>query len=233
MVTIKLYGDLKNFGSEFFVDVRTVSEALRALFYQLPGFKNHIRKGEYHVTVDGVEVNSETVHRSVNSSIHITPVVSGAGKGVLQTIVGVTLIVVGAVTANPAVIQAGVGLALGGVAQMLSKTPDSSVNSDNNDKMRSSSFSNLDNRQAQGTPVSLIYGTMMVGSQVLSQGIRSENRGESNETESSVVTVTVESRNLITPEPFVDGYNYDSENLTVKNRNYVTTYIEQTVEGNG
>ena len=60
--------------------------------------------------------------------LHIVPRVQGAGKngGIIQTVLGIVLIVVGAFTwysGGVSLVVAGVGMVAGGVAQMLTKPP--------------------------------------------------------------------------------------------------------------
>ena len=69
-------------------------------------------------------------------------------------------------------IGAGVGMMMGGIAMMLTKTP--KTNKDDGGSNNNTSFSNLDNTIAQGQPLPLCYGRMMIGSKVLSQGLMTE-----------------------------------------------------------
>ncbi|MGL5281781.1 MAG: hypothetical protein ACRC8W_08565, partial [Plesiomonas shigelloides] len=64
-------------------------------------------------------------------------------------------------------------MALGGVASLLTKTPTLQSRSTDNGK-ENTYFSNLDNTVAQGSFVPLLYGEMMTGSKVLSQGLSTE-----------------------------------------------------------
>uniref|UniRef100_UPI003857ACFC hypothetical protein n=1 Tax=Lactococcus lactis subsp. cremoris TaxID=1359 RepID=UPI003857ACFC len=55
------------------------------------------------------------------NEIRIVPVISGSKRGgILQTIIGAVMIVVGAYFGQGWLVQAGVGLVAGGVVQMLS-----------------------------------------------------------------------------------------------------------------
>ena len=80
MVTVRFYGDLKQFGTVFKLDIGSVPEAIRALVIQIPGLREHIEKGSYKVRVDGKYIGDEGVHSEVSSTLHLTPVVKGAGK---------------------------------------------------------------------------------------------------------------------------------------------------------
>jgi predicted phage tail protein len=67
---------------------------------------------------------------------------------------------------------AGLGLAIGGVAQLLTPTPKIAQGADNQDDPRKSySFSGIQNTSRAGTPVPIVYGETVVGSVVISAGI--------------------------------------------------------------
>ena len=247
MVTVRFYGDLKQFGTVFKLDIGSVPEAIRALVTQIPGLREHIEKGSYKVRVDGKYIGDEGVHSEVNSTLHLTPVVKGAGKngGLLQVVVGIVMIVA-AVFYPPlapyaaALISAGTGLVLGGVAQLLTKMPKAEGFKDSDD-LKSSSFSNLANMTAQGAPVPLIYGKMMVGSKVLSQGVRSVYSGSDGDGSGgsgpiqpgkNAFVVFMELRKKTKPVANDPKYRFDSTNPKVINRNFVTAFVKKdTTDG--
>lgn len=74
----------------------------------------------------------------------------------------------------------GASLALGGVAQMLAKTP-VTTNSKIGDEeaVKNSAFSNLENLSPQGRPVPLVYGEILTSGIIISQGIETFNKTES------------------------------------------------------
>lgn len=247
MVTVRFYGDLKQFGTVFKLDIGSVPEAIRALVTQIPGLREHIEKGSYKVRVDGKYIGDEGVHSEVSSTLHLTPVVKGAGKngGLLQVVVGIVMIVA-AVFYPPlapyaaAMISAGTGLVLGGVAQLLTKMPKAEGSKDSDD-LKSSSFSNLANMTAQGAPVPLIYGKMMVGSKVLSQGVRSVYSGSDGDGSGgsgpiqlgkNTFVVFGELRKKTKPVANDPKYRFDSTNPKVINRNFVTAFVKKdTTDG--
>ena len=244
MVTVRFYGDLKQFGTVFKLDIGSVPEAIRALVTQIPGLREHIEKGSYKVRVDGKYIGDEGVHSEVSSTLHLTPVVKGAGKngGLLQVVVGIVMIVA-AVFYPPlapyaaAMISAGTGLVLGGVAQLLTKMPKAEGFKDSDD-LKSSSFSNLANMTAQGAPVPLIYGKMMVGSKVLSQGVRSVYSGSDGDGSGPIQPgknsfgVFMELRKNTKPVANDPKYRFDSTNPKVINRNFVTAFVKKdTTDG--
>lgn len=179
---MRLYGDLKRFGREFVFDVATVGEVFRALCSQLPGFRQALAPNHYRVRVGKSYLQAEQLekgmgqHASADLVIHIVPMATGAksGWGIFGVVAGVALAVVGAFTANPYLMAVGFGLALGGVAMMLTPTPTMPGVSDESESSRNTSFSNLSNMLPQGRPVPLAYGEIYTGSLVISQGLYSE-----------------------------------------------------------
>lgn len=181
MAIIKFYGNLKQYGDKYKINANTAAEALNCLYVQIKGLKEDIRSGFFKIRINKTDISEKTLQVGLHSQlaldsvIHIVPVIAGAKKGGLFSIIaGAALIVVG-IYGNIAgnwgtpFITAGIGMLVGGVAQMLTKTPkmDDSFES----AKKSTSFSNLENTNAQGAPVPLVYGMMMVGSKVVSQGV--------------------------------------------------------------
>ena len=246
MVTVRFYGDLKQFGTVFKLDIGSVPEAIRALVTQIPGLREHIEKGSYKVRVDGKYIGDDDVQTVVNSTLHFTPVVQGAGKNLAaigQIVVGIVMIVASFYTGGAAAMAyfaSGAGMILGGVAQLLTKMPSMDPMKDSED-LKSSSFSNLANMTAQGAPVPLIYGKMMVGSKVLSQGVRSVYSGSDGDGsggsgpiqpgKNSFVVFT-ELRKKTKPVANDPKYRFDSTNPKVINRNFVTAFVKKdTTDG--
>ena len=182
MIKIKFYGSLKRFGTDFQLDCQTVAEALKALMSQLKGLRHMMQKGMYKVRI-GSQYLEKGLHYRLRAgmTVHFTPVLKGAKRGgVFGVIAGVALIgaavllgpVGGIIASQTAMMLGGMGasMLLGGVAQMLTKTP--SMGSFNEQEKKSSTaFSGLQNRVAQGQAMPLAYGRILVGSLIISQGI--------------------------------------------------------------
>ena len=246
MVTVRFYGDLKQFGTVFKLDIGSVPEAIRALVTQIPGLREHIEKGSYKVRVDGRYIGNDDVQTVVNSTLHFTPVVQGAGKNLAaigQIVVGIVMIVASFYTGGATAVAyfaSGAGMILGGVAQLLTKMPSMDPMKDSED-LKSSSFSNLANMTAQGAPVPLIYGKMMVGSKVLSQGVRSIYSGSDGDGSGgsgpiqpgkNAFVALMEIRKKTKPVANDPKYRFDSTNPKVINRNFVTAFVKKdTTDG--
>ena len=189
MRKVKLYGELaKKFGREFMLEVESVAEAVRALSANFPGFEKelmtaHLRGVEYVVRADERDVTEMELNNSLapQETIRIVPIAVGRKNGgVFQTIIGAILIVVGVVlnsygqTWGTYLIQAGIALVAGGIIQMLIPVPKTDDPSERPENKPSTYFDGAVNTLAQGHPVPLGYGKLMVGSAVISAGLTVE-----------------------------------------------------------
>ena len=190
MAIVRLYGDLKQFGDKFSMNIETASEGLNGLYCQIAGLRQRIIDGWFRVRINGVDINEGNLavglHSRLpeNAVIHIVPHVAGAKSGGIFGFIAGAALVVGGLIAGVStgwgfgLVAAGVGLMMGGVAQMLTQLPKTEKKS--TDSNRNTYFSNLDNTMAQGGVVSLIFGRMKVGSKVLSQELETLDEVESN-----------------------------------------------------
>jgi len=181
--TIKLYGVLaKRFGKEFWLDVENTREAMRALSVQVPGFEHfmlhaHEQGLEFAVFQDKHNISETELDMSTSAKvIKVVPKVKGAG-GALQTILGAVLVVVGAVMVftgvgapiGTALIGAGIGMMVGGIAMMLMpKIENQDQNQDGNKANKG--FGGAVTTVAQGNPVPVLYGQREVGGFIASAG---------------------------------------------------------------
>ena len=155
--------------------VSSVRDCIRALSSQFKGFRKTIVSGEWHVFQNRKNLNTEQCDMRGARRIDIFPKLRGAG-GLLKTVAGVALAVVGVVTGQTWLINVGVGLALGGVAEMLAPAPPSPNfgGRQNASANQSNYFDGAVNRSAVGLPVPVIYGQMRVGSIEVSTSINVE-----------------------------------------------------------
>ena len=198
MVTVLLYGFLgRQFGKVHRYDVRNTAEAVRALSATLKGFRQAlVEGGSYRVVVGGKDpLTLDRLGNPVSSkeTIRIVPVISGAGNGFGQIVLGAALIVasggmallaggamglsVGATTLLASAISSiGFSMVMGGVSQMLFSPPQAqSGGMDRPENKPSYAFDGAVNTAAQGNPVPVCYGgPLIVGSQVVSAGLSVE-----------------------------------------------------------
>lgn len=177
--TIKLYGILgKKFGKQFKLDVANTREAVRALSAQIPGFEKfmlhaHERGLVFAVFQDNLNIIESEIDMKTDASvIKIVPKVIGAGGngGVLNFIIGAVMVVVGAYTENYALIGSGVGMMIGGVAQMLMPTIDNTQDSNQDGNKANFGFGGAVTTVAQGNPVAVLRGRREIGGFINSAG---------------------------------------------------------------
>lgn len=187
--TIRLYGSLGiKFGRVHKFVVSNTSEAIRALCSQIEGFEAEFKNIRCAIRIGSSVVNESDIKKGAlknpvgKDDIRIAPVPHGSGRnGALQTVLGIILVVVGyfafgtTTAAGVAMIAGGAGMAVGGVVMMLSPTPKLDGNRDSPENRASSNFNGPVNTSAQGNPVPVLYGELMVGSYVISGGIESED----------------------------------------------------------
>lgn len=181
--TIKLYGILaKKFGKEFHLAVDNTREAMRALCVQVPGFEHfmlhaHEQGLEFAVFQDKQNISETELDMSTSAKvIKVVPKVKGAGgDGILQTILGAVMVVVGVVAmaygqawgAN--LVGAGIGMMVGGIAMMLMPKIDNQDQNQDGNKANKG-FGGAVTTVAQGNPVPVLYGQREVGGFIASAG---------------------------------------------------------------
>lgn len=209
---VRLYGPLAKFIGQrrFLAEVSSAGEAIRMLLANFPGLERHMADHQYSVVVDGYDTGADEIHYPASQTIKIVPVIGGAGGGVGKILAGAALVALaialpgagmfagGAIgfgtTAGFSAITAvagNIGLALmfGGVAQLLSPTPqlaqigpasttlggaagrNTTTEGTELDPQASYSFSGIQNTSRMASPVPVVYGETIVGSVVISAGI--------------------------------------------------------------
>jgi predicted phage tail protein len=191
---IKLYGKLAKFIGHRVLeaDVATAAEAVRFLLANWPELEAHMSDQHYRVSIGTYDIDLEELYDPAGAApITFVPVVAGAGA-VGRIIAGIALIAlsfgIASLAAGAALagsfsgfalqavafgtqvgLIAGIGLVLGGIAQLLTPTP--KISQDEGDPRKSFSFSGIQNTNRAGVPVPVVYGETLVGSVVISAGI--------------------------------------------------------------
>lgn len=187
--TIRFHGVLRErFGKEWRLEVSSVKEAMRLLSAQIKGLEHfmlnaHKQGLRFAVFTDKRKtISQKEVDMQTGSElIRIMPIVEGAGGdgGLLQTVLGAIMIVVGVVVtgmsfgaASPigaGLIGAGVGMMIGGIASMLMpKAQTDEANSDGNKANKG--FGGAVTTVGQGNPVPILYGQREIGGFIISAG---------------------------------------------------------------
>ncbi|WP_266156483.1 tail assembly protein [Dyella silvatica] len=193
--TIILYGPLRSkFGRrfQFLLDGNTAAEAFQALCSQVEGFRSFLAQAKdrglgFAIFAGKKNLKEDDLNKpSGSDDIRIAPVLLGSKSGgVFNIIMGAVLIVVGGFISGwsmgagsgigGVLMQTGIGMMAGGVVQMLSPQPKGLKNGDRPDNQPSYVFNGAVNTQAQGNPVPLLYGRLIVGSAVVSAGIHADD----------------------------------------------------------
>mgnify|MGYP001551648463 FL=1 len=181
MTTIKLYGQLRQFGRSYDLAVRTPAEALKALCVQIPGLERFISNARSRGLVFAVfrgkkNIGESELNYQGQGDIIIAPVIVGSKRaGILQTIVGAVLIIMSPFT-NGATLAPGIALAAGGVIQMLSPQAKGLKTSSAPENTPGYAFGSAKNTTAAGLPVPLCCGYRRWGGAIISAAIYAEDR---------------------------------------------------------
>tara|TARA_B100000242_G_scaffold8342_1_gene5550 strand:- start:34 stop:657 length:624 start_codon:yes stop_codon:yes gene_type:complete len=196
---VKLYGELAKFvgHKEFEVKVDSIGRAVSFLINNFPGIEKYMSPKYYQVKVGNYEIGEDELHYPIGQKedIHFIPVISGAGRGLGKTLLGVALIGI-AIAAPGAGFMAGgglgfagagtmagkfsfaamlgnigIGLTLMGVSEMLTPLPEKRDFNSEEDPRLSYNFSGTQNTSRAGTPVPICYGEIVTGSVVISGSI--------------------------------------------------------------
>ena len=182
---VRLYGVLgSKFGRVHHLAVANAAEAVRALSVLVPGFDGFLTRakdngmgfavfyGKRNLTED------DLLNPHGHENIRIAPILMGSKNGGwLSIIVGAVLIAAGYIFspvtggASLALVPAGYAMIAGGIVQLLTPMPKGRSAKDRPENQPSYVFNGPINTQAQGNPVPVVYGKMIVGSAVLSAGI--------------------------------------------------------------
>lgn len=195
MKTIILQGQLgKLFGRKHRLAVKTAGEAVRALIANFPAIERYLIETKnvgYRIKLHDVPLfKTEEMHYPVGGpTITITPVIAGAKSVLGQILIGVAVVGLAFATggvslaatgvvfgglAGQIAFGIGVSLILGGVAQMLAPTPKAGDPSERPENKPSYNFNGPVNTTAQGQPVPIGYGRLLVGGAVISAGLTTE-----------------------------------------------------------
>lgn len=195
---VRLYGWLgTQFGRAHRLAVSSTAEAVRALCVLLPGFEKALADSEsrgvtYACFIGKRNIGSDELRLPCGGdAIRIAPVPAGAKNGGLfQVVLGAVLIVAAIYfppsaglislaeggTALSTMMSMGVAMAMGGIMQMISPQQRGLSAKDTPENGASYNFNGAVNTSAQGNPVPVLYGRMIVGSSVISAGIYAEDQ---------------------------------------------------------
>ncbi|MND77029.1 Bacteriophage lambda tail assembly protein I [compost metagenome] len=185
---IQLYGFLgRKYGKThtLFLDRGDPREAAKALDVNLPGFAKDLidaaaRGIRFAVFKNGKNIGEEDLDRGGARVLRFAPVITGSKRaGLLQTIVGVALIVASFFVApgsQAAFLGAGIGATAGGVIQMLSPQAGGLSQSAAPENLPSYAFGSAKNTTASGNPVPICIGKRRWGGAIISASIEAQDK---------------------------------------------------------
>ena len=192
---VKLYGELAKIvgHKELEAKVDNISQSIRFLTSNFPKTERYIANTNFKVLVGDYQISEKELEDPIGKQdLHFVPVITGAGGegGLGRVLTGAALIgasfipglqaaAIGTFGGAPIAVSTvtgtlGVGLALQGVAEMLTPLPKSPDFSSEEDPRLSFNFSGTQNTSRAGTPVPIVYGEIFTGSVVISAGVDTE-----------------------------------------------------------
>jgi len=191
LTTIRLFGQLRQFGKSYRLAVSSPAEAIKALCVQIPGFERFLSNAksrglEFAVFRGKRNIGEGELTYQGAGDIRIAPVVVGSKRaGLLQTVIGVAMIAASffvpgstpaALAAANGLMAGGIALAAGGVIQMLSPQAKGLKTSAAPENTPGYAFGSAKNTTASGNPVPLCLGRRRWGGAIISAAIYAEDQ---------------------------------------------------------
>jgi len=201
--TMTLKGPLaKKFGKTHQIHVADINEFLRAMCYQVKGFKKylsnaHLNGVKFAIYSGKNNISLEECDMAAAATEYMmVPVIEGAKRaGTLQIVIGAVALVAafftagasmaawgaalsaGAMSATTGLTGIGLSMMVGGVVQMLTPQPSYNVGaSSSTDNKPNYAFGAPVNTVAMGYPVPVLYGQREIGGAIISAGIFSSDQ---------------------------------------------------------
>ena len=184
---IKVYGTLRKFlgQAEFEVDLNTPRESISFLVCNFKGIEKHMAEQFYTIQVGARVITEDLLNFNTQEDIKIIPVVHGnffqilLGAGALfgSSALGKLTAFAGQQTLTSALTAVGTSMLIDGVTTMLTPQQSTSSAVSGQDSLDPAalasnySFTGLTNISNAGVPVNLVYGEILVGSIVVSNGV--------------------------------------------------------------
>ena len=186
---IKVYGTLRKFlgQAEFEVDLNTPREAISFLVCNFKGIEKHMAEQIYTIQVGTKVITEDLLNLNTKDDIKIIPLVHGnfiqilLGAGALfaksaipAKILGSTLL---STVVTTTLATVGTSMLVDGVTSMLTPQQNNQSVASGQDSLDPAalasnySFTGLTNISNAGVPVNLVYGEILVGSIVVSNGV--------------------------------------------------------------
>lgn len=196
MIQVELLGELGNkYGSSHMLDIKSPAEAIRAFCANFKDFRSYLEDSDkngiaYRVINNDEDMDETELYHPISKKLQIVPVITGGGLlsgGLFKVVLGAALIYASIVmpgssfawssiaafdavaVASTAAAYIGTALVIQGASQMLMPVP-KAPNYGDNERAPSYLYNGAVNTTAQGHPVPIGYGRLIVGSAVVSAG---------------------------------------------------------------
>ena len=179
--TLRLYGPLAaRTGYEVLtVNISSIGEAVRFLVANWPELKALIASYDWLISEGTYNLGADEIHYPLGAEdIHLVPIISGSGSAGAKIVGGILLVAasfavpgIGLAALGPTLFGAGMSLALGGAAQLLTPTTRTPERSRDPKEVNSYSVSGVQLTSREGTPVNIPRGRIVMGAIVISAGI--------------------------------------------------------------
>jgi len=182
--TVEMSGPLgKRFPGErqYQLDTGSANEVFSALRATLDGFTEEIKRLDalgmrFAIYRNGKNIGEDELGRGGTRRVRIVPVIAGSKRaGLLQTIVGIALLIAGPFTGG-ATYGPGIALVAGGVIQMLSPQAKGLSQSAAPENLPSYAFGSAKNTTASGNPVPICIGERRWGGAIISASIEAQDK---------------------------------------------------------
>lgn len=182
--TVEMSGPLgKRFPGErqYQLDTGSTNEVFSALRATLDGFTEEIKRLDalgmrFAIYRNGKNIGEDELGRGGTRRLRIVPVIAGSKRaGLLQTIVGIALLIAGPFTGG-ATYGPGIALVAGGVIQMLSPQAKGLSQSAAPENLPSYAFGSAKNTTASGNPVPICIGHRRWGGAIISASIEAQDK---------------------------------------------------------
>ncbi|WP_449434319.1 tail assembly protein [Pseudomonas putida] len=182
--TVEMSGPLgKRFPGErqYQLDTGSTNEVFSALRATLDGFAEEIKRLDalgmrFAIYRNGKNIGEDELGRGGTRRLRIVPVIAGSKRaGLLQTIVGIALLIAGPFTGG-ATYGPGIAMTAGGVIQMLSPQAKGLSQSGAPENLPSYAFGSAKNTTASGNPVPICIGKRRWGGAIISASIEAQDK---------------------------------------------------------
>lgn len=190
LTKIHLHGELgARFMPSYDFHISSAAEGVRALCYQVDGFKKYIQDKHLRIVNGECDIGDKELHlRNVKEDLHIIPVIEGSGGGngkvfsqilLGAALIGTSFIIPGGGGFAKALAggfrSLGASLSLGGVHQLINAQP---AAPNYEEDRASSSFDGPRNKATYGVAVPVVYGEVITGGLLISSQLDVDNEKE-------------------------------------------------------